>query len=590
MPPKRNNKAKGGTNGGLDDEESGEIDVDFMDNMDNEYHSVVSESDAPLQKDRNFEFTDSFAMMRISRMIICLQIMALVNESPSIQLPIVFRIVCRGLLYYIGRFYSRPIIDIIYFLQWIQGAATSLLISLNIPTAPSSIEIVPPSYTVPNAPETPSIPSDIPHRYARMLSASSYAITHPKPKPIAADVVFLNDRSWHSIKMFSHFFLSALFAILAVSFTLKFWEVRDYTDRREVREWLRMYIADGWWRRGLFKVTYIMMQAMFYLILFILGIFVVAREINLNSIPEAPMIGTVLAIFTCITVLTFILGWMAIRSAEHTFIRYVSQNVSYTSAIILKRIVKAKVNVGILFMLIIYMPALFSFAQSFFIITDWNDTLALKHRRSVNYYVPCYFMAFPPFTEPHRDPATCPLVSSISTNQPMRDQGYYRDRSILACDSYLGIIFFTTGLFFFVFLIVSYCWLIFSFIQLASKELKGSRWVNILETLISIRNEQKAFYDHSFNITQRYLLDLEEEFRHQLKYIASAGLFIVTSSIYLTLSAVQLAMAPVVFLTGPCRFFAARNFKCAMLIIAQFITSAETTKAISNPKALPGNR
>jgi len=44
--------------------------------------------------------------------------------------------------------------------------------------------------------------------------------------------------------------------------------------------------------------------------------------------------------------------------------RYVSQNVSYTSAIILKRAVKAKLDLGIMFMCLVYMPVLFTLVQS----------------------------------------------------------------------------------------------------------------------------------------------------------------------------------------------------------------------------------
>lgn len=44
--------------------------------------------------------------------------------------------------------------------------------------------------------------------------------------------------------------------------------------------------------------------------------------------------------------------------------RYVSQNVSYTSAIILKRAVKAKLDLGILLMTCLYLPVLYTLVQA----------------------------------------------------------------------------------------------------------------------------------------------------------------------------------------------------------------------------------
>jgi hypothetical protein len=54
----------------------------------------------------------------------------------------------------------------------------------------------------------------------------------------------------------------------------------------------------------------------------------------------------------------------------------VSQNVSYTSAIILKRAVKAKLDLGILLMCCIYMPVLFNLVQA---VTCKSVTNALPH-------------------------------------------------------------------------------------------------------------------------------------------------------------------------------------------------------------------
>ncbi len=44
--------------------------------------------------------------------------------------------------------------------------------------------------------------------------------------------------------------------------------------------------------------------------------------------------------------------------------------------IILKRVIKAKVELGLLFMLVVYMPSLYNFTQSFMVVVDWNDDRA----------------------------------------------------------------------------------------------------------------------------------------------------------------------------------------------------------------------
>jgi hypothetical protein len=47
-------------------------------------------------------------------------------------------------------------------------------------------------------------------------------------------VDFIDVRNWHAIKHFSHFWLGIFFVVMSVLFTLKQWEIRDYTDREEV--------------------------------------------------------------------------------------------------------------------------------------------------------------------------------------------------------------------------------------------------------------------------------------------------------------------------------------------------------------------
>lgn len=56
--------------------------------------------------------------MRLIRMLIIVQVIGILIDSSSFTLSAVFKISCRGLLFYSIRFYSRPFLDIIYILQY----------------------------------------------------------------------------------------------------------------------------------------------------------------------------------------------------------------------------------------------------------------------------------------------------------------------------------------------------------------------------------------------------------------------------------------------------------------------------------------
>ena len=58
------------------------------------------------------------------------------------------------------------------------------------------------------------------------------------------------------------------------------------------------------------------------------------------------------------------------------------------------------------------------------VLTDWNDALTFVHRRDVNYFVPCYFMAFPPYNFPS-SAGTCPVAEYLSPQQQLRPGGPY---------------------------------------------------------------------------------------------------------------------------------------------------------------------
>jgi hypothetical protein len=79
------------------------------------------------RKDRTFEFSDSKTIMRIIRLVLVIQVIAFVTDNPSIQIPILFRIISYGPLFYAIRFYSRPFIDFVYALQYLLEILNSTL-------------------------------------------------------------------------------------------------------------------------------------------------------------------------------------------------------------------------------------------------------------------------------------------------------------------------------------------------------------------------------------------------------------------------------------------------------------------------------
>ena len=59
-----------------------------------------------------------------------------------------------------------------------------------------------------------------------------------------------------------------------------------------------------------------------------------------------------------------VIGYAFIRVTEASFIRYVSQNVAYTSMIILKRAVKAKLDLGLILLTALYMPLVYTMLEA----------------------------------------------------------------------------------------------------------------------------------------------------------------------------------------------------------------------------------
>lgn len=73
------------------------------------------------------------------------------------------------------------------------------------------------------------------------------------------------------------------------------------------------------------------------------------------------------------------------------------------------------------------------------VVTDWNDTLAPDFRKGVNYFVPCYFQAFPPYQVQHLPTDTCPVARYTSADQPLleiRPDGK-KKMNLFYCEKYV---------------------------------------------------------------------------------------------------------------------------------------------------------
>ena len=98
--------------------------------------SVLSDF-KPELKSRNFEFTDNSGIMRVLRVVLFLQIIAIVLDSPSMRVPTFFSVFCTKIFFYVLHFYSRPFLDICYVIQnawnWIYNN-----ISANLKSVPTN--------------------------------------------------------------------------------------------------------------------------------------------------------------------------------------------------------------------------------------------------------------------------------------------------------------------------------------------------------------------------------------------------------------------------------------------------------------------
>lgn len=308
----------------------------------NESHDDDSEDDAPETKDQYFEFSDAYGIMRLVRLIIFVQIVGLVLDHPSMRISHLFDIFCRGVLYYSMHFYSRPFIDAIYVLQLFWATIYKLIASIQWP---SGVLVTSPRRLNVN-----------PYLHGGQLST--------EPHSLSWDMDMLSESNWHTVKHFSHYFLGLLFIMLAVLFTLRLWEIHDYSDREEVKKWLNRYIADGWWMRGGLNIATSTASICFAMALLILLMNTIANSMGADSISSGLLLSTAFAIGLSVTLVIWGMALAWIKTTEKTFLKYVSQNVAYTSVIILKRAVKAKFDIGIVLMVSLFVPVLYTLLQA----------------------------------------------------------------------------------------------------------------------------------------------------------------------------------------------------------------------------------
>ena len=106
--------------------------------MDDDHSSDDSDDELPETKNQNFEFSNGYGVMRMIRLMLVIQIISIALENPSLKMGVLFRISCRGVLFYAIRFYSRPFIDLLYLIQFFLNEIIKLVTAAHVPSAPNS--------------------------------------------------------------------------------------------------------------------------------------------------------------------------------------------------------------------------------------------------------------------------------------------------------------------------------------------------------------------------------------------------------------------------------------------------------------------
>jgi hypothetical protein len=153
------------------------------------------------------------------------------------------------------------------------------------------------------------------------------------------------------------------FFVLSFFLLLNLWQIRDYTDRKEVRTWIGNYIADGWYRKGGLHIVFATAKACLAVTLVFAIMYMISQQGDYD-VPDPIVFGTVFCICASVIAVIYIIAVVIIRSAEAAFVQYVSQNVNYTSTIILKRVIKSKVELATAIVILLFMPVLYNWGQS----------------------------------------------------------------------------------------------------------------------------------------------------------------------------------------------------------------------------------
>lgn len=312
--------------------------------------------------------------------------------------------------------------------------------------------------------------------------------------------------------------------MLAVLFTFRFWEISDYSNRGELRNWLHKYVSDGWWRRGGINIAQVTVECYLFLVAIAWLLFATAKQFkNSEWIPHTDIIGTAFLLGISVTAIVWLLGYLGIRMTETTFLRYVSQNVSYTSQIILKRAVKSKIELGFLLMTVTYMPALYTLIQA--VIGEIVSLIAKKFGSCILFWLNSHnglewivssklperfqllcallLHGFPAISRQGCIPFKLSIVVLLITGTtfpftwqekytivihtiliPTFSSEFYIDTNILQCDSYLGVSVFLLSVVLLTILIIGAFYSFYTSIHLVSTEFQVQLKMSITKIVL----------------------------------------------------------------------------------------------------------
>ena len=77
-------------------------------------------------------------------------------------------------------------------------------------------------------------------------------------------------------------------------------------------------------------------------------------------------LGAVVAIAATILIIISTIGLLLLRASNSAFIRYVSQNAAYAGIIIIKKVAKIKIEIGLTMLIFLFLPVIYNLTQSIF--------------------------------------------------------------------------------------------------------------------------------------------------------------------------------------------------------------------------------